>query len=391
MKKIALYYGPRVGFVRHFPCDVPIKTISELAIYSDKQMREHVFKIQGRRSDQPEAENNRLLQIPCLVGFSDQYAALSESAIQGFLSFIAQYDIEALYLQNPPLQLAVQLERLSVSMEILRYVYKSIDYDALREINATYPNVVFGQKDVLRRLLVSLYPLCRTDYDKPAVFLFYGPTGVGKSETANFLSSVMGQKLFRKQFSMFNANEFASYLFGGRHSQSCFAKDLMERESNIILLDEFDKANPIFHSAFYQFFDEGVYEDKNYRAEIKKAVIVCTSNYRSLQEVKETLGAPLFARFDAVIEFDTLSEETITKIMDKEYKACLETLEIEELHIVQTETTRAKLIALVDKIDNSRQIKRIVRNTISEMLLDAKLQIGFSGGNVKMTQTLISS
>lgn len=372
MKKIVIYYGPKSGFARRLPRKTPIKTISELAIQSDKQMREHVFKIQGRRSEVTEPENNKP-HVPCLVGFSDQYAALSESAIQGFLSFIAQYDIEALYLQNPPLQLTAQLQSLRVSTKILRYPYKSIDYDMLREIKTAYSNVIIGQENVLRRLLVSLYPLCKTDYDKPAVFLFYGPTGVGKSETAFFLSRIIGQKILRKQLSMFNTSEFASYLFGGRHSQNCFAKDLMERESNIILLDEFDKANPIFHSAFYQFFDEGVYEDKNYRAEIKNAVIVCTSNYRSRQEVQETLGSSLFARFEAVIEFNSLSRETIIKIMDKEYNAYLDTLGSEELSIISLETIHSELIELVDKIDNSRQIKRVVRNAISEALLDSIL------------------
>jgi MoxR-like ATPase len=372
LKKIVIYYGPKFGFIRRLPHKTPIKTISELAIQSDKQMREHVFKIQGRRSDVAEAENNKP-HIPCLAGFSDQYAALSESAIQGFLSFIAQYEIEALYLQNPPLQLTAQLQGLRVPTKILRYPYKTIDYDMLREIKTTYSDAIIGQEDVLRRLLVSLYPLCKTNCDKPAVFLFYGPTGVGKSETALFLSRVIGQKILRKQLSMFNTSEFASYLFGGRHSQNCFAKDLMERESNIILLDEFDKANPVFHSAFYQFFDEGVYEDRNYRAEVKNAVIVCTSNYRSQQEAREALGAPLFARFEAVVGFDALSRDTILKIMDKEYNACLETLESDELGRISSEAISSRLLELVDKIGNSRQIKRVVRNAISEALLDAVL------------------
>ncbi len=113
LKKIVIYYGPKSAFFRRLPRKTPIKTISELAIQSDKQMREHVFKIQGRRSDVAETENGKP-HIPCLVGFSDQYAALSESAIQGFLSFIAQYEIEALYLQNPPMQLTAQLQTLRV-------------------------------------------------------------------------------------------------------------------------------------------------------------------------------------------------------------------------------------------------------------------------------------
>lgn len=94
--------------------------------------------------------------------------------------------------------------------------------------------------------------------------LFYGSSGIGKTETANLISICLTEKLFRKQFSMFQNNQFSTYLFGGAHYEKSFAKELLDRESNVILLDEFDKAHPIFHSTFYQLFDEGIFEDQNY-------------------------------------------------------------------------------------------------------------------------------
>ena len=48
-QKIVFYYGPKSGFRRHLPKRLPITTISELAIYSDRKMREHTFKIQSAR------------------------------------------------------------------------------------------------------------------------------------------------------------------------------------------------------------------------------------------------------------------------------------------------------------------------------------------------------
>jgi ATP-dependent Clp protease ATP-binding subunit ClpA len=81
---------------------------------------------------------------------------------------------------------------------------------------------------------------------KPVVMMFYGNSGIGKTETAKFISKILGQNLFRKQFSMFHSGEFQSYIFGGNHSQGCFARDLLERESNVILLDEFDKPHLFF-------------------------------------------------------------------------------------------------------------------------------------------------
>lgn len=82
------------------------------------------------------------------------------------------------------------------------------------------------------------------------------------------------------------------HTFGGAHYEPSFAKELLDRESNVILLDEFDKAYSVFHSAFYQLFDEGIYEDQNYRLELFKSIIICTSNYKSEDDIKSHLGRP---------------------------------------------------------------------------------------------------
>ncbi|HBL6271067.1 TPA: AAA family ATPase, partial [Listeria monocytogenes] len=139
----------------------------------------------------------------------------------------------------------------------------------------------------------------------------------GKTETAKFISEIIGEPLFRKQFSMYQNSQFANYLFGGAHYEKSFAKDLLDRESNVLLLDEFDKAHPSFHSAFYQLFDEGIYEDQNYYLELKKSIIICTSNYLSLEEIEENLGSPIFYRFDKIIHFKELTSEEKNKIGQK--------------------------------------------------------------------------
>lgn len=174
---------------------------------------------------------------------------------------------------------------------------------------------------------------------------------------------------------MFHSNEFAPYLFGGRHTGDSLAKDLMERESSVILFDEFDKPNPLFHSAFYQLFDEGIYEDRNYRAEVKNAVIICTSNYASAEEARERLGAPLFARFDAVIEFRPLSDEALGAILAKSCREEAELLTAEEREIISEEELCASLRPHVAAGgDGVRGVKRLVREKISETLLDRTLR-----------------
>ena len=203
--------------------------------------------------------------------------------------------------------------------------------------------------------------------------MFYGASGVGKTETAKFISNVLGQKLFRKQFSMFHSEEFSGYLFGGNHSQACFAKDLLERESNVILLDEFDKAAPVFHSAFYQLFDEGVFEDKNYNVLLYNAIIICTSNYKTEDEIRKHLGDPIFYRFDKFIEFENLSAESVQKIIDIVIDGKCNKLNIKEKKQVEIEKIRQIMQSYASKINNVRQINNIVEEFIGKELVEKLL------------------
>lgn len=373
MKKITFYYGPKSDFINIIRKTQAFSTVSELAIQSDKKMREHIFKIQGRSGNKPEAAEAKI-RIETVVAFSEQYASLSDSAVQSFASFIGMYDIDELYLQNPPMQICSQFTAVSCPIDIVKYEYNSVDECTIRTVNTEYGNSIIGQEKALRKLLVSLYPLCSAARTKPAVLLFYGPTGVGKSETAQFLSRTMGQKLFRRQFSMFHSGEFASYIFGGRHTQSSLAKDLMERESNVILFDEFDKPSPVFHSAFYQLFDEGVYEDRNYRAEAARAVIICTSNYASADEAREKLGAALFARFDSVIEFSPLSDESMMKVMQKECNKVIESLNSQTRESVSAKDVIASLVPRIGEAGNVRRLNSMIRDAVSEIMLNEMLK-----------------
>lgn len=209
LKKIVFFYGPKYNFRRRLPRNKPLTTISELAIYSDKKMREHTFKIQAKRGGDAAEKQEERLAVPCLVAYSEQYASISESALHSFLSFIDQFEVESLYLQNPPAHLAAQFRNMHSRVKVIKHEYKTLNFESLKRIDREYQLAIIGQEEVKRRLLTALYPLAAKKLSKPLVLLFYGPTGVGKSETAKYISGVVGQKLFRRQFSMFHSNEFA--------------------------------------------------------------------------------------------------------------------------------------------------------------------------------------
>lgn len=369
LKRIVLFFGPKRAFMKLLPAATGWASLTGLALRSDARQREHVFSMQSRKL--AETASAQMLKIPAgdVVAFSDEYAVISESAIQGFLAFLSQFEVDTLYLQNPPDHLVTQLSDLDVEIEVERHDYRGIDETLLRRLDAEYERRIFGQPEALEALLTALLPLARGNLAKPVSLLFYGPTGSGKTETAKLIAELTGQALFRKQFSMFHSSDFASYLFGGRHSQICLAKELMERDSNVLLFDEFDKPNPVFHSAFYQLFDEGVYCDRNYRAEARAAVIICTTNYKDPEDALRHLGPPLFARFDAVIRFAHLSAEANRAIVRLEYGLRLGELPPHEREAVENAGTLEALLREAATLCSARHVKRAVRDAISAVLL----------------------
>lgn len=162
---------------------------------------------------------------------------------------------------------------------------------------------------------------------------------------------------------MYQNNEFATYLFGGNYYEGSFAKDLLDRDSNVILLDEFDKSNPVFHSAFYQLFDEGIYEERNYKVNLDNAIIICTSNYKDDKEIKENLGNAIYNRFDSIIRFDELSDESKEMIAKKD----LEELETDYQEVLNNmdEEIRRRLMNAVRGCSNAREIKRIIKDVLN--------------------------
>lgn len=362
---VTIFYGGPSEFRKKLPKD-NLMPIVDLAILDDAQHRKVKVDVQGSRVDVEE----EIVHFDNVVAYSDDYPSLSESTIESFTNFVLRYDIDNLYLQNPPDSIAKHIQELScVTCVKSGQGYKVIDMDLLRKIKAGFSEAVIGQENAQKRILAALYNVAKCRYNKPCVMLFYGSTGVGKTESAKFIADTLGEHLFRKQFSMLHSEEFSSYIFGGKHNQNSLAKELLERESNVILFDEFDKPHPVFHSAFYQLFDEGVYVDKNFTVKMKDSVIICTSNYMSEKEIKSALGEPIFSRFDAVIKFEKLDANAILKIMEKEFEKQYSVLEESEQKIIDRCKIKDSVFQLITKLDNARQIRKIIREAFSAALI----------------------
>ncbi len=378
--KVTVYYGPLSWFEEQLGGG-PRRYLLDAVDERDETKRRIRHTVDGQEAEEAEASVPRPTR---LVAVSTDYASVQEHAITNFVRLIREINPEHLLLHNPPALIQAQLDRV-FKTDVKRFDYPVVTRKTLVKFRDGFADRLVGQRSVRERMLAALYPLTTTRRTKPVVLMFYGPSGVGKTETAQFVNELLGGELLRKQFSMFHRDKFASYLFGGTHSEASFARDLLDRSSGVILIDEFDKANTVFHSAFYEVFDEGVFEDKNYRVQLGPALIICTSNYGSEDEIRHVLGDALYSRFDALIPFEPLSSDEVKQVIDRLVDSRLAKLSPDELERLDADEIKAMLHARASGTGNVRKLGKLVDEVISLVLVRAVL--GDFQGNSEQSDT----
>lgn len=307
----------------------------------------------------------------CVVR-ADDYGSVLEHVLSNFVNVVTlNHDIGTLYLHNPPRRVRESLQ--SAYRDEIEYVYSEypeITRDTLKAIYDNLQSDILGQDDCKKQLISGMYRLISNSRSKPVVLMLYGPSGVGKTESAKSISKTMGGELLRVQFSMMQTTEAYNYVFGAEHSKSSFAKDMMARESNVILIDEFDKVNPAFYNAFYELFDEGKYVDTNYNVALGQAVFLCTCNFGNEQEIKQALGPAMFSRIGCCIEYQELSTDQKKAIIQSWYETILSTLEEDETEIIQGTDILEWFQKNAERYDNIRILKTKLENAIFDRLAE---------------------
>lgn len=366
---VKIYYCPEDHFISQLPKESI--SLSELLDEIDYESRQHTHKIiqNGEISDIPPKSIRKIKNMSIS---SAEFFRLSESGLNGFKSILSSMKISNIFAQNPPESiLKIFKESKKYNLKIERYEYKAFNINHLEQFKKHFDDKILGQKNVKDALSRGLYKTAKGyNNKKPLTVLFYGPTGVGKTETAKFIAEIIGQELFRKQFSMYQNNSFSDYLFGASHTSSSFAKDLLDRQSNVILLDEFDKANNLFYSAFYQLFDEGIYSDRNYEVHLENGLIICTSNFLSVAHIKEVLGEPIYNRFDLVVEFSELSKEISEKIIQNRYATTINILDSSDRKIIDEFGKLERLMGYAQHLKNVRAIDKFIDEYIFQTILN---------------------
>lgn len=306
---------------------------------------------------------------------NDNYHGIVESAhdrLGALIEDLTENDAQII-VHNPPIVLESYLISLD-KRELIVLSYEVEKYDIKRQPELFNKNIndiskaIYGQDEAIKEISKSLWYLTTVNRKKPYVIMLHGESSLGKSELVREIAAKFFEgKYVEKHLSMFKNENYSNYFFGDRPNRRSLGFDLLERESNLVFLDEFDKCPEFFFSAFYTLFDNTSFSDSTYKLDVSGLLIILTSNYRNIDEMKKHLGLPIFYRINKFIHFEQFTIETILSITMNEIKShCVECngkLDTNEVY------DRVSVL-INSKGENARTIKNKVQNIVEEMLFE---------------------
>ena len=274
---------------------------------------------------------------------------------------------------------------------------------------------VFGQEEAVSAIsnAVRRSRAGLGDPNRPiGVFLFLGPTGVGKTELARALADYLfndPNSMIRIDMSEFMEQHSVARLIGappgyvGYEEGGRLTEAVRRKPYSVILLDEIEKAHPDVFNVLLQVFDDGRLTDgKGRTVDFKNTVIIMTSNFASKQilehheeegaeweieaHVRDALKAsfkPEFLnRIDETIIFHRLRREDLQKIVDIQLRYLKERLRQRHLEIEFTDSAKKRLMDEgYDPAFGARPLKRVIQQRLENPLAAELIAGKFSEGD----------
>ena len=256
------------------------------------------------------------------------------------------------------------------------------------------------------------------------VFLFCGPTGVGKTELARALAEFMfgsQDNMIKLDMSEFSEKHTVSRLVGAPpgyvgYDDGGQLTDTVRRKSYcLILLDEIEKAHPEVFNLLLQIFDEGRLTDaKGRKVDFRNTIIIMTSNVGSdlikkdsslgfatttdeiktheeryqrmkekvLTELKNVFKPEFLNRIDSTVVFRSLTKDDIRRIVDNELKKVEKTLNQKGVRLEVTDAGKDWLGEKgYDPVFGARPLRRVIQDNIEDRLSEMLLAGQFTAGD----------
>ncbi len=276
----------------------------------------------------------------------------------------------------------------------------SSESDKLIHLETELNKRVIGQDEAIRKVSAAIRRNRAgiAEEAKPiGSFLFLGPTGVGKTETAKALAEYLfndERALIRIDMSEYQEAHNVARLIGappgyvGYEEGGQLTEAVRRKPYSVVLFDEIEKAHPQVFNVFLQMLDDGRLTDGRGRVvSFKNVVIIMTSNLGSdlisetsgkseedmrrkvLEVVNRAFRPEFLNRLDQLIIFHRLTPALMEKIVDKELEIVKQRLETQNIRLDFTPAVRKHLReAGYDPVYGARPLKRVIQDTILDEL-----------------------
>ena len=281
----------------------------------------------------------------------------------------------------------------------------------LANLDSNLKKVVFGQEkaidEIVEKILVAQAGL-KVDNKPIGSFVFMGPTGVGKTETAKRLAEELSVKLVRFDMSEYQEKHAVAKLIGSppgyvgyEENAGLLITKLQENPNCVLLLDEVEKAHPDVSQILLQIMDNGKITGSNGKeADARNSVLILTTNLGAEQAEKNAIGfnqdsdmdyedtelkryfAPEFRnRLDGVIAFGKLDKNVMIKIVGKFLLELKNMLVDKDIKVTIDDTAIDYLVEKgFDAKMGARPLQRVIdkeiKTDLSKMVLFGALKNG---------------
>lgn len=242
-------------------------------------------------------------------------------------------------------------------------------------------------------------------------FLFLGPTGVGKTESAKTLAKFLfddAKSLIRFDMSEYMEKHAVSRLVGaapgyvGYEEGGQLTEAVRRKPYSVILFDEVEKAHPDVFNILLQVLDDGrLTDNKGVTVDFKNTIIILTSNIGSariieisdkeerrkavLDELKMHFRPEFLNRLDDIVIFEQLNLNAITNIVDILFNNIKKKVEEKDIKISLTQNAKEYIAKIgFDPVYGARPLKRAIYEIVEDKLADLILEdkIG-EGSNIE--------
>lgn len=284
---------------------------------------------------------------------------------------------------------------------------KENEANQLKDLDKNLSKHVIGQDEAVEKLAKAIRRnrIGLTKSGRPiGSFLFVGPTGVGKTETAKQLAKEMfGSKdaMIRFDMSEYMEKHTVSKMIGapagyvGYEEAGQLTEQVRRRPYSLVLFDEVEKAHPDVMNMFLQILDDGRLTDaQGHIVSFKDTVIIMTSNAgstdtgntpvgfaqvdqqnRLMQRLVNYFRPEFLNRLDDIIDFQPLSQDHLLKIVDLLLTDMNDNLSDNDLHIDVSTAAKQKLVELgYDPAMGARPLRRVMQDKIADGIADFYLE-----------------